>query len=149
MKKMLLAVSYGPVLAGLLAIGSSGFTGCKKKEDDVPPAPSAPPAPAPTPTPVVIAPEEDAGIPEILDAAPDVKKVVGKAPSADVMGLKACCTALQQNAQSLDPSTKGYALAAANACQQFVAALQAGSTTKAGALGSLSAMTKNLPPACR
>ena len=55
MKKTIIAVGYVPVLVGLLAVGPLGFTSCKKKEDDVPPAPSAAPIPVPTPTPIAIA----------------------------------------------------------------------------------------------
>jgi hypothetical protein len=149
MKKTLIAVSYLPVLVGLLAVGAAGFTGCKKKEDDVPPAPSAPP-PATTPAPVAVAPEETAAeAPQ--DAAPDVKKAAGKAAPADVAGLRACCTALQQNAASMPPPNNTYALQAASVCQSLVAGIAAGSTSKSGALGSLGAIMKgaNLPPACK
>ncbi|SRR6266542_1068223 len=150
MKKTIVAVSYLPVLVGLLAAGSTGFTSCKKKEEDNPPAPSAPP-PAPPPAPVVVAPEEDAGLAALEDVVPDVRKTAGKAAPADVAGLKACCTALQQNAASLPPPNDGFALQAASMCQSLVAALASGSTTKAGALGSIGAMMKgaHLPPACK
>jgi hypothetical protein len=151
MKKTLIAVGYLPLLVGLLA-SLPGSTGCKKKEEDLPPAPSAappPPAPAPAPTPVVIAPEEDAGA-LIEDAAADVKKV-GKAAPADVAGLRACCTALQQNASSMPPPNNAYALQAANLCLSLVNGLASGSTTKSGALGAIGGIMKgaNLPPACK
>jgi hypothetical protein len=149
MKKTILTVSQLAVLVGLLGIGSAGFSSCKKKEDDIPPAPSAAPTPAPTPTPVAITTEEDAAAP-IEDAAPDVKKTgVGK--PADVAGLRACCTALEQNAASMPPPNNGFALQAAALCKSMVSALAAGATTKAGALGSIGGMMKgaNLPPACK
>src|SRR3954466_4964282 len=149
MKKTVMIGSYLPVLVAVLGIGSTGMSTCKKKEEDVPlPVPSAP-APAPAPTPVAVAPEEIAP-PEPQDAAPDVKKTVKSAP-ADVAGLRACCTALQQNAASMPPPNNAYAQQAAALCQSFVAALAAGSATKAGALGSINNMLKgaNLPPACR
>jgi len=149
MKKTIIAVSQLTVLVGLLGIGSAGFTSCKKKEEEAPPAPSAAPTPAPTPTPVLVAPEEDAGA-AIEDAAADVKKPsVGK--PADVAGLRACCSALQQNAASMPPPNNGFALQAAALCQTMVAGLASGSTTKAGALGSIGGMMKgaNLPPACK
>jgi len=149
MKKTLIAVGYLPLLVGLLAT-LPGTTGCKKKEEDLPPAPSAaPPAPPPAPTPVVIAPEEDAGAPE--DAAADVKKAVGKAAPADVAGLRACCTALEQNAASMPPPNNAYALQAANLCKSLVNGLASGSATKAGALGAIGGIMKgaNLPPACK
>ena len=149
MKKTLTFASYVPVLVALLGFGSTGFSSCKKKEEDPPPppAPSAP-APAPTPEPVVVAPEEDAAIAVVEDAG---KKPVGKSPPADVAGLRACCTALQQNAASMPPPNNTYALQAAAVCQQLVGALAAGSTTKAGAFGSIGQILKgaNLPPACK
>ena len=150
MKKTLIAVGYLPLLVGLLAT-LPGTTGCKKKEEDLPPAPSAapPPAPTPAPTPVVIAPEEDAGA--IEDAAADVKKPMGKAAPADVAGLRACCTALEQNAASMPPPNNAYALQAANLCKSLVNGLASGSATKAGALGAIGGIMKgaNLPPACK
>jgi hypothetical protein len=136
---------------GLLAT-LPGSTGCKKKEEeDLPPAPSAaPPAPTPPPTPVAIAPEEDAGAP-VEDAAADVKKPAAKAAPADVAGLRACCTALQQNASSMPPPNNAYALQAANLCLSLVNGLASGSATKAGALGAIGGIMKgaNLPPACK
>jgi hypothetical protein len=152
MKKTLIAVGYLPLLVGLLA-ALPGSSGCKKKEEEMPPAPSAappPPAPAPVPTPVVIAPEEDAGA-VIEDAGGDVKKAVGKAAPADVAGLRACCTALQQNAASMPPPNNAYALQAASLCTSLVNGLAAGTTTKGGALGAIGGVMKgaNLPPACK
>jgi hypothetical protein len=149
MKKTLIAVGYLPVLVGLLA-SLSAPSSCKKEEEP-PPAPSAPPpAPPPAPTPVAIATEEEAGLP-IDDAGPDVKKPVGKAAPADVAGLRACCTALEQNAASMPPPNNAYALQAANMCKSLVAGLASGSATKAGALGALGGIMKgaNLPPACK
>ena len=148
MKRTLIAVACFPLLLTLMGLGASG---CKKKEDEPPPPP--PPvavAPAPAPTPVAIMTEEEAG-PPVEDVVPDVKKVVAHAPPADVAGLRACCTALQQNAASMPPPNNAYALQAAQLCQGLVAALAAGSTTKLGALGSISCVLKgaNLPPACR
>jgi hypothetical protein len=150
MKKTLIAVGYLPMLVGLLAV-LSGSPGCKKKEEEMPPAPSAappPPAPAPVPTPVVIAPEEDAGA-AVDDAGP--KKAAGKAAPADVAGLRACCTALQQNAASMPPPNNTYALQAASLCTSLVNGLAAGTTTKGGALGAIGGVMKgaNLPPACK
>jgi hypothetical protein len=152
MKKTLIAVGYLPLLVGLLA-ALPGSSGCKKKEEEMPPAPSAappPPAPAPVPTPVVIAPEEDAGA-VMEDAGGDVKKAVGKAAPADVAGLRACCTALQQNAASMPPPNNAYALQAASLCTSLVNGLAAGTTTKGGALGAIGGVMKgaNLPPACK
>jgi hypothetical protein len=149
MKKTLTFASYLPVLVGLLGIGSTGFSSCKKKEEDAPPplVTSVAPTPPPAPEPIPLAVEEDAGAVE--DAG--VKKVVAKGAPADVAGLRACCTALQQNAASMPPPNNTYALQAATMCQSLVAALAAGSTTKAGALGSIGSILKgaNLPPACK
>jgi hypothetical protein len=149
MKKTLTFASYLPVLVGLLGIGSTGFSSCKKKEEDAPPplVTSVAPTPPPAPEPIPLAVEEDAGVVE--DAG--VKKAVAKAAPADVAGLRACCTALQQNAASMPPPNNTYALQAATMCQSLVAALAAGSTTKAGALGSIGSILKgaNLPPACK
>jgi hypothetical protein len=150
MKKTFTIGRYVPALVGLLSIGLLGFSSCKKSEEEPPPppAPSAP-APVPTPAPVAIAPEEDAAIAVVEDAA--VKKAVAKAAPADVAGLRACCTALQQNAASMPPPNNTYALQAATVCQSLVGALAAGSTTKVGALGSIGGIMKgaNLPPACK
>jgi hypothetical protein len=153
MKKTLTVASYLPVLVALLGIGSAGISGCKKKEEDAPPplvtSVTPAPTPAPAPTPVAVLPEEDAAPAGAEDAA--VKKVVAKAAPADVAGLRACCTALQQNAASMPAPNNTYAMQAAAICQSLVGALAAGSTTKAGALGSIGGMLRgaNLPPACK
>jgi hypothetical protein len=150
MKKTLIAVGYLPLLIGLLAT-LPGSAGCKKKEEELPPAPSAAPAPPPpAPTPVVIAPEEDAGA-VIDDGGADAKKPAPKAAPADVAGLRACCTALEQNAASMPPPNNAYALQAANLCKSLVNGLASGSATKAGALGAIGGIMKgaNLPPACK
>jgi hypothetical protein len=149
MKKTLIAVGYLPLLVGLLGT-LPGSSGCKKQEEELPPAPSAtPPPPPPAPTPVVIA-EEDAGA-IVEDAGADVKKPAAKAAPADVAGLRACCTALQQNASSMPPPNNTYALQAANLCLSLVNGLASGSTTKSGALGAIGGIMKgaNLPPACK
>src|SRR5947209_20103234 len=112
MKKTLTFASYLPVLVGLLGIGSTGFSSCKKKEEDAPPplVTSVAPTPPPAPTPVAVAPEEDAAVAVVEDAG---AKKVGKAAPADVAGLRACCTALQQNAASMPAPNNAYALQAA------------------------------------
>jgi hypothetical protein len=143
-KKIALLAVMPFALAFLL--GSS----CKKKEDEAPPPiPSAPAAvtPTPTPTPVPVAIEFDAGAPE--DAGADAKKVGGK--PADVMGLRACCAALRQNAASMPPPNNAYAASAAVICDSAVSQMASGSSTKAGALGSIGAALKGmgLPPACK
>jgi hypothetical protein len=151
MNKTLIAVASVRLLIALTGLGASGLSGCKKKEEDIPPPPPAAPAPTPAPTPVTITTEEEAAAP-VEDAAPDVKKVVPHVSApADVAGLRACCQALQQNAASMPPPTNTYALQAAQVCSSLVSALAAGATTKAGAMGSIAGILKgaNLPPACR
>ena len=149
MKKTFTLSSYLPALAFLLGIGTLGFSSCKKNEEEPPPppAPSAAPAPPPAPEPVAVAIEEDAGVVE--DAA--IKKVAVKAAPADVAGLRACCTALRQNAASMPPPNNSYALSAAGACDAFIQAVAAGGSSKASALGSINSIMKgaNLPPACK
>jgi len=150
MKKTLIAACYIPALFGLTATFGAG--GCKKKEEDPAPlpAPVVVAAPAPTPEPVVIAPEEEAG-PPIEDAGADAKKPAVRSAPADVAGLRACCTALQQNAASMPPPNNTYALQAAQVCTSLVGAIASGSASKAGALGTLGSVMKgaHLPPACK
>jgi|SRR5579859_4407057 len=150
MKKTLTFASYLPVLVATLGIGSTAFSSCKKKEEDAPPplVQSVAPTPPPAPTPVAVAPEEDAAVAVVDDAGP--KKVAKGAP-ADVAGLRACCTALKQNAASMPPPNNAYAMQAATMCEQFIGALAAGGMTKGGALGSINSIMKgaNLPPACK
>jgi hypothetical protein len=150
MKKTLIAVACFPVLLAFSGLGANGLSGCKKKEEDVPPPPQVTVAPAPAPPPVVIA-EEEAAAPATEDVVPDVKKVTVHAAPADVAGLRACCTALQQNAASMPPPNNTYALQAAQVCQSLVTTLASGATTKNGALGTIGSLLKgaNLPPACR
>ena len=149
MKKTVMLSSSLPVIVALLATGTVGSSSCKKEDEPAPAPSAAPPPPAPAPTPVVVAPEEDAGI-VVEDVVPDVKKV-GKAVPADVAGLRACCTALQQNAASMPPPNNAYALQAAAMCQSLVAGLASGSTSKSGALGAIGSAMRgaNLPAACK
>ena len=137
MKKTLLAAMHLPVVALLIAAAPS----CKKKEEDVPipmPSASAVPtaAPTPTPAPVVIA-ERRRGRPKRACNSPR-----GPAKPADVAGLRACCTALKQNAASMPPEQAPYALQAATMCEGMVSAMATGSMSKAGALGMLGATLK-------
>ena len=98
MRKVPFFAKLAPAALLLLVVGS----GCKKKEEEPAPIPSAIPAPTPVaaPTPVVVMPEEDAAVDAPVDAP--VKKA-GNAAPADVAGLRACCNALQQNAASMPP----------------------------------------------
>lgn len=144
MKKTLVATVVMPALVALLAC-----SGCKKKDDDVAPMPPPPP-PTSAPTPVLIAPEEDAAVDAPDDVEPDVKKVTGAAKPPDVAGLRACCNALQQNAASMPPPNNAYALQGAAICQSMVAAMAAGTQSKAGALAVIGGALRGagLPPAC-
>ncbi len=125
--------------------------GCPKDDSQPPPIPSATvtqqavAAPVPPPAPVEVVAELDAA-PPVEDVAPDVKKTGGKA--ADVGGLRACCTALKQNAASMPEPNKTYAEQAAALCQGLVASGVAG---KASAIAQIAGVLKgaNLPPACR
>lgn len=94
--------------------------GCGNKEDDTPPPPApvttAPPAPTPT---VEMTPEEDAGAPEdaSADADADAPKPTG---NYDPTGIKACCSALAQNANSAPLDQKPMYLQAAAVCQGLI-----------------------------
>ncbi|MDI1451096.1 acyltransferase [Polyangium sp. 6x1] len=94
--------------------------GCGNKEEETPPpVPSAAPAPTPAPTPTPLVVEEDAGS-DASDAGEDAdagKKVVG---TGDSTGIRACCAALRQNANSAPLDQKGSYLAAAGMCDGLV-----------------------------
>jgi len=96
--------------------------GCGNKEEETPaPVPSAAPAPTPTPTaPTPLVVEEDAGS-DASDGGDDAgdggKKVVG---TGDPTGIRACCNALRQNANSAPLDQKGSYLAAAGMCDGLV-----------------------------
>jgi len=108
------------VLPLALAIMANGCS--NKDEETPPPQPSAAPTPSPAPTPTAPTPlvvEEDAGTPVDAgdDAADAGKKVVG---GGDPTGVRKCCAALAQNANSAPLDQKaGYAAAAA-ACNGLV-----------------------------
>jgi hypothetical protein len=96
--------------------------GCDKKDEDTPPPqPSAAPTPAPTPSaapPVVLKTEEDAGVDASEDAAADAApKVTG---TGDPTGIRKCCAALRQNANSAPLDQKGSLLSAAAMCDGLV-----------------------------
>ena len=111
--------------AAVLPFALAAFAnGCGHKDEETPPpAPSAAPAPTPAPTPsapMALVPEEDAGS-DASDGGDDAgdagKKVVG---TGDPTGVKKCCAALAQNANSAPLDQKaGYAAAAA-ACNGLV-----------------------------
>lgn len=133
----------------LLTVALPLVAGCPKSEDP-PPIPTATtsaavtatPPPPPPPASVEITTEVDAG-PPVEDAA--VKKASSK--PADVLGLRACCTALKQNAASMPPPNNGYAEAAATMCLGLLSQ----GATKSSALGPVAAALRGLPlpPACK
>jgi len=143
--RFLTAVCAALVPFAVLVIGS-GCSGCNKDEDVPPPTPSAAPTPeptpAPTPTPLVV--EEDAGSDAADDADADAgKKVVG---NYDSTGIKACCNALRQNANSAPLDQKGTYLSAAGVCDGLVNSPQGRQ-----ALSAVRGMLKgaNMPSSCQ
>jgi hypothetical protein len=140
-KKLRFAIGMPVVVVFFL----SSVAGCKKKEEEPtpPPIPAAAPAPTPTPAPVVI--EVEAAAP-VVDAAPP-PKAVGKGAAADPTGLRACCSALEQNAASMPAPNNGYALQAAAICKAAAAA----GAGKGGVAGQIAVAMKgaNIPPACK
>ncbi len=122
--------------------------GCTKDEDATPPVPSAAPTPAPTPSaapPVVLTTEEDAG----ADAA-DASDAADAAPKAtgggDPTGIRKCCAALRQNANSAPLDQKGSLLSAAAMCDGLVNSPQGKQ-----ALGAVRGLLKgaSMPASCQ
>jgi hypothetical protein len=96
--------------------------GCDKKDEDAtPPVASAAPTPAPTPSaaPVQLKVEEDAG--SDADNAADASDAAVKATGGgDPTGVRRCCSALRQNANSAPLDQKGSYLSAAAMCDGLV-----------------------------
>lgn len=123
--------------------------GCDKKEEETPPAtPSAAPTPTPTPTPsaapLTLKTEEDAGADAAEDAAADAApKATG---GGDPTGVRACCTAIRQNANSAPLDQKGTLLSAAALCDGLVNSPQGKQ-----ALSAVRGMLKgaNMPASCK
>ncbi|WP_231511954.1 acyltransferase [Chondromyces apiculatus] len=120
-------------------------SGCKE-EEEVPPmatTTTTTTTTSTTSTSTEMVPEEDAGADAADDAADGGKKVVG---TADPTGVRRCCQALRQNANSAPPEQKGGYLAAAGACDGLVNSAQgrqALSTLRSFLLGA------QLPAACQ
>ena len=94
--------------------------GCGNKETEPAPATTAAPAPTPTPTPTptaVLTVEEDAGADAAEDADADAPKVTG---TGDATGIRKCCAALAQNANSAPLDQKPAYLQAAAVCNGLV-----------------------------
>jgi len=122
--------------------------GCNKDDEEAAPltATTTTPTPTPTPTPsATLTPEEDAGADAADDAADaDAGKKVGT--GGDATGVKKCCAALRQNANSAPPEQKGGYLAAAAACDGMVNSPQ-GRQALSALRGML--LGAQLPAACQ
>ena len=133
-----------PVTLAVLA------NGCGNKEDETPaPVASVAPTPVPTPAPTpstALVPEEDAGS-DAGDAgdAGDAAAKVGTG-GGDPTGMRKCCSALRQNANSAPPEQKASYLSAAGICDGLVNSpqgRQALSAVRSALLGA------KMPAACQ
>ncbi len=122
--------------------------GCDKKDDDMPPPqPSVAPTPTPAPTPtapLALQPEVDAGSDAAEDATADAApKATG---GGDPTGIRKCCAALRQNANSAPLDQKGSYLSAAAICDGLVNSPQGRS-----ALGAVRGALRgaNMPSSCQ
>ena len=104
--------SLAVTLVGLLGLALA--VGCEEDEAP-PPLPAATAAPAPTEA-VILMPEEEAPI----DAGEEKPKKYVGGKAAPKASLKACCAALQQNAQNAPEPTKTYMTSAAATCNALV-----------------------------
>lgn len=137
-----------PVICALVFPFGVAFiaNGCSSKgsEEAVTTAPISTPAPTPTPTPtVVMMPEEDAGAALDASADADAKKPTG---TGDATGIRACCAALAQNANSAPLDQKPGYLQAAAVCNGLVNSPQG-----RGALVQLRGLLRgaNMPSSCK
>ena len=120
-------------------------TGCPKKDSDPVPTAAVSAAPAPTPSaPVVVAPEEDAGSDAGADAGVDAGHHAGG--GGDPTGIKKCCQALRNNAQSAPLDQRPALLGAAGMCEGMVNNPQ-GRTALAALRGMLRGAS--MPSACQ
>jgi hypothetical protein len=139
---------YIPVLCAALLplVIAACANGCKKESDELPPAPSAV-TPPPVASPAAVAPivpeEPDAGA-DAADAEADVKKATGG--GGDPTGVRKCCQALAQNANSAPPEQKAYYMSAAAACNGMINSPQ-GRQALASLRGLL--MGASMPAACQ
>ncbi|MBK9258801.1 MAG: acyltransferase [Polyangiaceae bacterium] len=122
--------------------------GCEKKEDEAPPQPTAAPTPTPAPSaapPVQLQTEEDAGSDAADDA--DASDAAPKATGGgDPTGVRKCCAALRQNANSAPLDQKGSYLSAAAMCDGLVNSPQ-GRQALSAIRGVLRGA--NMPSACQ
>jgi hypothetical protein len=120
-RKLLIPIGLGL----LLPVMVTSCQGCKKDEPP-PPLPSATAPATTTAAPLELA-VEDAGVPDVEDTGPDVRKLGGKPPG----NLKKCCQAIKQNAANAPMPTKAYLENLAASC--FALAGQGGTSFPAGA----------------
>ncbi len=136
-----------PVLCALVfpLVALVGANGCGDKEPDpvatTAPATTTTTTPTPTPT-LTMVPEEDAGA-DAADADADAPKVTG---NADPTGVRACCNALSQNANSAPLDQKPMYMQAAVICQGLVNNPQ-GKAALAAVRGALRGA--NMPSSCK
>lgn len=143
----LLTALCAAVLPFALAFAAQG---CGKSDEDStpPPQPSAAPTPTPTPTapPVQLKTEEDAGVDAGEDAADASDGAIKVTGGGDPTGVRACCSALRQNANSAPLDQKGTLLSAAALCDGLVNSPQGKQ-----ALSAVRGMLKgaNMPASCK
>jgi hypothetical protein len=123
--------------------------GCKNEDDAAMTQPSAVPTPAPTPSaapPVALKTEEAV----VVDAGDDAADASDGAPKAtgtgDPTGMRKCCSALRQNANSAPLDQKGSYLSAAALCDGLVNSPQGKQ-----ALGAVRGLLKgaSMPSSCQ
>lgn len=142
-----LAALCAAVLPVTLAVMANGC-GNKEKEDETPAVTATvAPTPTPPPTPAPMVPEEDAGS-DASDAgdAGDAAAKVGTGGGGDPTGMRKCCSALRQNANSAPPEQKASYLSAAGICDGLVNSpqgRQALGAVRAALLGA------KMPAACQ
>jgi hypothetical protein len=149
MKSTRLFTVLGALLFPLAVVAVTNGCGNKEEDEALHAAPSAPPVPTPIPTPTPVAtitPEEDAGTDAAADAEADADAGKKPAVGGDATGIRKCCAALAQNANSAPPEQKGGYLAAAAACNGLVNSPQ-GRQALAGLRGLL--LGAQLPAACK
>ncbi|HET9956282.1 MAG TPA: acyltransferase [Polyangiaceae bacterium] len=141
-KKAQLLASLALSLAVPAALVNLG--GCNKKEEPPPPLPSAPPAATTAPAGPVELVQEVVPPPTASASASTAPVRTGGGSAGS---LKACCSALTQNAQSAPEPNKTYMLQAAAVCNAAAGAGQASGAI----LGSISAALRGagMPPACK
>jgi hypothetical protein len=98
--------------------------GCGKSDEETTPVATTPPPPPPPPAPSAAPPmqlttEEDAGA-DAADGSDGSDGAVKVTGTGDPTGVRACCSALRQNANSAPLDQKGSLLSAAALCDGLV-----------------------------